>query len=111
MIPSRLKAFKTRSSLKECSATWTGKDGKDGKLVVLDEDGEPTTDSAKEKLQKLANDEAWKYFFAAKEPGGGGGKGDKGSKSGSKTITRAEFDKLPQHLRDKRMSEGYQLID
>lgn len=106
VIPQRLKAFKNALVAEGIFGFH------EGKVVVMDEDGEPTKDSPAERLQKLANDDAWKYFFAAREPGGGSGANNgKGKGAGSKTIRRADFEKLSQRERDSRMSQGYQITD
>jgi hypothetical protein len=64
----------------------------EGKLVVMD-DGEPSTEPVSDRLTVMSNADDWKFFFAAKEAGGGSGehKGRKAS-SGKKQrdFTRAE---------------------
>lgn len=62
-----------------------------GKLVVLDDDGEPTSETAAERMKKLANSDDWKFFFEAKEAGGGSG-GRKGPmKIGDKELKRSKM--------------------
>lgn len=61
----------------------------EGKLVVMD-DGEPSTESVTDRLTAMSNADEWKFFFEAKEQGGGSGE-QKGRTAGKKTLKRAEM--------------------
>jgi hypothetical protein len=63
----------------------------EGKLVVLDDDGEPTTESPMDRMKKLASADEWKFFFAATEAGGGSGQQKAGVKTGSKDLKRSKM--------------------
>lgn len=85
VIGARLKKFKS-------AAIAEGVFGfKDGKLVVLDEDGEPSTDSVADKFKTLAEAEDWKFFFEAKEAGGGSGEQKQAGSKGGKNFKRSKM--------------------
>lgn len=85
VIGTRLKKFKS-------AAIAEGVFGfKDGKLVVLDEDGEPSTDSVADKFKTLAEAEDWKFFFEAKEAGGGSGEQKQAGSKGGKNLKRSKM--------------------
>lgn len=106
VIGSRLRKFIT-AAIEEGQFSW-----QDGKMVVLDDDGEPVSESVKERFKKLSADEDWMFFFEMKEPGGGGGKGEKGrSQNNAKTIPRSQWDKLTQSQRDAKISAGVTPVD
>jgi hypothetical protein len=63
----------------------------EGKLVVLDDDGEPTTESPTDRMKKLAGADEWKFFFEAKEAGGGSGHQKTSSKTNSKELKRSKM--------------------
>lgn len=85
VIGARLKKFKS-------AAIAEGVFGfKDGKLVVLDEDGEPSTDSVADKFKALAEAEDWKFFFEAKEAGGGSGEQKQAGSKGGKNLKRSKM--------------------
>lgn len=78
----------------------------EGKLVVLDEDGEPTSETPAERMKKLSSQDEWKFFFEAKEVGGGSGHQKTAAKTGSKELKRSKMspreksDYIKQHGND-----------
>jgi hypothetical protein len=64
---------------------------REGKLVVLDEDGEPTSENPADRLKKMATQDDWKFFFEAKEAGGGSGRQKDGGKPGAKELKRSKM--------------------
>lgn len=102
VIGSRLKKFKF-------AAIAEGVFGyREGKLVVLDDDGEPTTEAPADRMRKLAGLDEWKFFFEAKEAGGGSGHQKGASKTaGGKELKRSTMtpkeksDYIKEHGNDK----------
>lgn len=85
VIGARLKKFKV-------AAIAEGIFGyKDGKLVVLDDDGEPTSEAPTDRLKKLASSDDWKFFFEAKEGGGGSGSRKSATTAGGKELKRSKM--------------------
>lgn len=85
VIGARLKKFKV-------AAIAEGIFGyKEGKLVVLDDDGESTSEAPADRLKKLANSDDWKFFFEAKEPGGGSGRPKGKASDGGKELKRSKM--------------------
>jgi hypothetical protein len=64
---------------------------REGKLVVLDDDGEPTSEAVADKLKKLASSDDWKFFFEAKEVGGGSGRPKGKASSDGKELKRSKM--------------------
>lgn len=85
VIGARLKKFKL-AAINEGVFAY-----KDGKLVALDEDGEPTSEKPGEKLSKMATSDEWKFFFEAKEAGGGSGTRKGAATQGSKELKRSKM--------------------
>lgn len=63
----------------------------EGKLVVLDDDGEPASEAPTERMKKLANSDEWKFFFEAKEQGGGSGRPKGKTGDGGKELKRSKM--------------------
>jgi hypothetical protein len=85
VMPERMEAFKAYNDRKKQFGYVKGK------LVALDEDGEPSSETAEERLVKLSDLKDWKYFFAAKEQGGGSGEQKQGGRKGDKPLKRSEM--------------------
>lgn len=85
VLPERLKGFMSLN----------GDDPQfgfvDGKIVALDSDGEPDTETVNDRLKKLAEHPQWKYYFAAKEQGGGSGADKGGSRKHSGKMIRSKM--------------------
>jgi uncharacterized protein YnzC (UPF0291/DUF896 family) len=64
------------------------------KIVVVDEDGDATDITPQDFFGKLYKQQRPK-FYAASGAGGSGATQNSGGSAGKKTITRADFDKLP----------------
>lgn len=85
VIGARLKKFKA-AALADGIFSY-----KDGKLVVLDEDGEPSTEPVADKFKALAASDEWKFFFEASAAGGGSGETKTTRKNGAKPLKRSEM--------------------
>ncbi len=101
VIGARLKKFKF-------AAIAEGIFGyREGKLVVLDDDGEPTTEAPADRFKKLATSDDWKFFFEAKEAGGGSGHhkgkggGDNKELKRSKMTAKEKSDYIKEHGNEK----------
>ena len=64
---------------------------REGKLVVLDEDGEPTSEKPADTLKKMASQDDWNFFFEAKEAGGGSGRQKSGKADGGGELKRSKM--------------------
>jgi hypothetical protein len=84
VIGARLRKFKAAAVSEGIFAY------REGKLVALDEDGEPSTETPAERMTKLAQADEWKFFFGAKEVGGGSGKQKQGA-VGHKELKRSKM--------------------
>ena len=84
----------------------------DGKLVMLKADGsEFTTDSGIGTMSEWIGGPARESFpFLFKAPEGSGAPGNNSPKGDSKTMTRQQFDSLPQHQK-MEASQNHKIVD
>lgn len=80
------------------------------KIVVLDDDGDPTDTKVEDFFNKLYKQQRPK-FFKAQGAGGSGAPAQSGGGGNGKTITRAEFDALGQAGRMKVSKDGIKVVD
>ena len=79
----------------------------EGKLVVMD-DGEPATESVSDRLTAMSNADDWKFFFEAREKGGGSGEQKQGGRKGDKPLKRSEMTNMQKKEAIKRLGmKGY----
>jgi hypothetical protein len=82
-----------------------------GKIVVLDDDGDPTDVTPQKFFETLYKQHRPK-FYKASDAGGSGAQNDKtGSAGKAKTVTRTQFEALSQAERMKASKEGVQVVD
>lgn len=88
------------------------------KVEVTDQDGQTSVvidgKPAEAFVSAWAGTDTGKNFIAASGNGGGGAQGAGGGprgNAGEKTLTRAEFDALPQADRTAKMAEGFKVVE
>jgi hypothetical protein len=86
-------------------------EGKKPRIVVLDDDGDPTDTKVEDFFNKLYKQQRPKFFKASGAGGSGAANNTSGGGGNGKTITRAEFDALDQAGRMKVSKDGLQVVD
>lgn len=86
---------------------------KDGEatVVVLDSNGKPSASTVKELGNEIANDKRFAPLIVGSNASGGGANGSGGGAANTKTVTRSEFDAMPQADRFAHTKEGGQVVD
>ncbi len=87
----RMKQFKALNAIDRQFGWKAGEDGKEGRIVALDEDGEESTDTVDERFKALFANPEWQNLFGAREPGGGSGMQKGKSASGNVSRKRSEM--------------------
>lgn len=87
----RMKQFKALNAIDRQFGWKAGEDGKEGRIVALDEDGEESTDTVDERFKALFANPEWQNLFGAREPGGGSGMQKGKSVSGNAARKRSEM--------------------
>lgn len=82
-----------------------------GKIEVLDEDGDPTTDTPEKFFKDIYRSQRPKFYAASQTGGSGAGPNTKAGSPGGKTITRAAFDKLSPEEAMKQAKAGVTIVD
>ena len=82
-----------------------------GKIEVMDEDGDPTTDTPEKFFKDIYRSQRPKFYAASQSGGSGAGSNSRAGTSGGKTITRAAFDKLPPDEAMKHVKAGVTIVD
>lgn len=82
-----------------------------GKIEVLDEDGDPTTDTPEKFFKDIYRSQRPKFYAASQAGGSGAGPNTKAGSPGEKTITRAAFDKLSPDEAMKQVKAGVTIVD
>lgn len=83
----------------------------DGRILVVDEDGDPTTDTPERFFKEVYRDMRPKFYAATGAGGSGAAPGAKGGTGGNKTMKRTAFDALNAIQRAKAIKDGVQIVD
>lgn len=83
----------------------------DNKIVVLDEDGDPTGDTPEKFFKEVYRERRPKFYQATGAAGSGATPGAKAGANGRKTMARATFEKLPPVDQMKFVRDGGTIHD
>lgn len=83
----------------------------DGEVKVTDDKGSLTISSFDDLKKEFANDPRYAALLKGNQSSGGGATGGKNSGGAAKTLTRAEFDALPQNKRQPFFKDGGTITD
>lgn len=81
------------------------------KIVVLDEDGDPTDITPKKFFETLYKEQRPKFYAASGASGSGAPSNTTKGSGGKKTIKRSEWDNMDQDIRMAKAKEGYKVED
>lgn len=82
-----------------------------GKILVVDEDGDPTTDTPERFFKEIYREQRPKFYAATGAGGSGAKPGAHSGNSGQKTMTRGRFNELSHSERAKAVKAGIAIVD
>lgn len=82
-----------------------------GKILVVDEDGDPTADTPERFFKEVYREQRPKFYAATGAGGSGAAPNGRPGANGHKTIKRSAFDALNAMERARQIKAGVQIVD